>query len=100
MRNERFNLIRAGVAIAINSLCNLAGPIIVGHALDTYIKNHDYQGVLRSTGALLAVYMVALVASYQQTRWMGGVGQRVLFTVRNTLFGKLQTLPVSFFNQH
>lgn len=100
MRNERFNLIRAGVAIAINSLCNLAGPIIVGHALDTYIKNHDYQGVLRSTGTLLAVYMVALVASYLQTRWMGGVGQRVLFTVRNTLFGKLQTLPVSFFNQH
>lgn len=100
MRNERFELARAGVAIAINSLCNLAGPIIVGHALDTYIQNHDYSGVLRSTGWLLVIYLIALVASYLQTRWMGGVGQRVLFTVRNRLFGKLQTLPVSFFNQH
>lgn len=100
MRNERFNLMRAGVAIAINSLCNLAGPIIVGHALDTYIQNHDYTGVLRSTGLLLALYTAALITSYLQTRWMGSVGQRVLFTVRNTLFGKLQSLPVSFFNQH
>lgn len=100
MRTEKFNLSRAGVAIAINSLCNLAGPIIVGHALDTYIQNHDYTGVLRSAGLLMSVYLTALVASYLQTRWMGGVGQRVLFTVRNTLFGKLQSLPVAFFNEH
>ncbi len=100
MRDERFNLVRAGVAIAINSLCNLAGPIVVGHALDTYIQNRDYSGVLRSTGLLVVVYLIALVSSYLQTRWMGGVGQRVLFTVRTTLFGKLQSLPVSFFNKH
>lgn len=100
MRTEKFNLSRAGVAIAINSLCNLAGPIIVGHALDTYIQKHDYTGVLRSAGLLMGVYLTALVASYLQTRWMGGVGQRVLFTVRNTLFGKLQSLPVAFFNEH
>src|SRR4029077_19688602 len=31
---------------------------------------------------------------------MGGVGRRVLFQVRNTLFMKLQGLPLSFFNQN
>ena len=29
---------------------------------------------------------------------MGGVGRRVLFNLRNTLFTKLQELPVAFFN--
>jgi ATP-binding cassette subfamily B protein len=31
---------------------------------------------------------------------MGGVGQRMLFTLRNAIFNKLQLLPVDFFNQN
>ncbi|MEP6613391.1 MAG: ABC transporter ATP-binding protein, partial [Mucilaginibacter sp.] len=31
---------------------------------------------------------------------MGGVGQRMLFTLRNAIFNKLQLLPVGFFNQN
>ena len=40
------------------------------------------------------------MASYLQTRVMGGVGQRVLFNLRNAVFNKLQELPVAFFNQN
>ena len=29
---------------------------------------------------------------------MGSIGQRMLFTLRNTIFNKLQELPVAFFN--
>ena len=43
---------------------------------------------------------VALVTSYVQTRTMGGVGRRILFSLRNALFTKLQDLPVAFFNQN
>ena len=49
---------------------------------------------------LLAVYLVGVVASYTQIRTMGGVGRRVLFSLRNALFTKLQDLPVAFFNQN
>src|SRR5258708_6954534 len=31
---------------------------------------------------------------------MGGVGQRLLFTLRNSVFVKLQELPVAFFSQN
>ena len=31
---------------------------------------------------------------------MGSVGQRLLFTLRNKVFVKLQDLPVAFFNQN
>src|SRR5882672_669768 len=31
---------------------------------------------------------------------MGGVGQRMLFKLRNSIFYKLQELPVAFFNQN
>jgi ATP-binding cassette subfamily B protein len=31
---------------------------------------------------------------------MGGIGQRMLFSLRNSVFNKLQELPVDFFNQN
>jgi ATP-binding cassette subfamily B protein len=43
---------------------------------------------------------VGFIASYFQTRWMGAVGQHVLFSLRNQLFSKLQSLPVAFFSQN
>ena len=47
---------------------------------------------------LLGIYAVGLVTSYLQTRLMGGVGQRILFKLREKIFFKLQELPVAFFN--
>ncbi len=100
IQEERSNLLLALVAILINSGLNLLGPYLTGHVIDTYIVKKDYHGVLLWAGILLGMYMVAFVASYLQTRLMGGVGQRMLFKLRNTIFNKLQELPVEFFNQN
>ena len=97
---ERKNLLLALVAILANSGLNLLGPFIIGYVIDTYVVHKNYHGVLVWAGILLAMYMVAFVSSYLQTRLMGGVGQRMLFKLRNTIFNKLQDLPVAFFNQN
>lgn len=100
--DERRNLLLAQIAIIINSCVNLTGPLLVGRALDKYVSgpHKDYHGVLVYAGILFVMYMIGLGASYAQTRLMGGVGQRTLFTLRNAIFGKLQQLPVAFFNQN
>jgi ATP-binding cassette subfamily B protein len=100
--HERRNLVLALIAILINSTLNLMGPLIIGHTIDTYIfvPHKDYHGVLINCSLLLAMYLVALFTSYFQTILMGGVGQRMLFTLRNSIFNKLQLLPVGFFNQN
>ena len=100
--HERRNMIMALIAILVNSTLNLIGPLIVGHTIDRYIfvPHKNYHGVLVNCGILLAMYLVALVSSYLQTILMGGVGQRMLFTLRNAIFNKLQLLPVGFFNQN
>ncbi|MEP7108189.1 MAG: ABC transporter ATP-binding protein [Ferruginibacter sp.] len=97
---ERKALLLALVAILVNSGLNLLAPFIMGYVIDTYVLHKNYHGVLVWAGILLAMYMVAFVASYLQTRMMGGVGQRMLFKLRNTIFTKLQDLPVEFFNQN
>ncbi|MDB5277660.1 MAG: transporter ATP-binding protein [Ferruginibacter sp.] len=97
---ERRNMLGALLAIFINSCLNLLAPFIVGHVIDTYVVHKDFHGVMVWAGILLGMYLVAFVASYLQTRMMGGVGQRMLFKLRNTVFNKLQELPVGFFNQN
>ena len=100
IKEERPNLLLALLAIIANAVLNLLGPYIIGHTIDTYLVNKDYHGVLKNAGILLIMYMFAFVASYLQTKIMGGVGQRMLFKLRNTIFRKLQELPVAFFNQN
>ena len=97
---ERQNLIIAFSAIFLNSGLSLAGPYIVGYTIDNYVQAKDYHGVLLFSGILLIMYVVAFVSNYAQMRMMGGIGQRMLFSLRNSVFNKLQELPLSFFNQN
>jgi ATP-binding cassette, subfamily B, bacterial len=100
IKDERQNLLLALTAILINSGLNLLNPFIVGYTIDKYIVHKNYHGVLMNAGLLVCMAVIAFGASYTQTRMMGGVGQRMLFKLRNAVFTKLQELPVAFFNQN
>lgn len=97
---EQKNLWFALIAILVNAGLLLLGPLLVGHTIDTYIRTKQFNGVLLFGGILLFMYMIAMITGYTQTKLMGGIGQRMLFTLRNAIFNKLQELPVSFFNQN
>ncbi|KQR71313.1 ABC transporter ATP-binding protein [Pedobacter sp. Leaf176] len=98
--NEHKNLWLALIAILINSGLLLLGPLLVGYTIDTYIRTKEFYGVLVFGGILLVMYLIAMITGYMQTKLMGGVGQRMLFILRNAIFNKLQEFPVSFFNQN
>ncbi|MHA4809153.1 ABC transporter ATP-binding protein [Flavitalea flava] len=100
MSGEKNKLILAGIAILINSSVNLLGPMVIGMTIDRYVQHKEFHGVLINAGILLILYIVGLGTSYFQTRLMGGFGQRMLFTLRNSVFNKLLELPVAFFNQN
>ena len=97
---ERRNLVVAFSAIFLNAGLSLLGPYIVGYTIDNYVQAKDYHGVLLFSGILLAMYVTAFIVNYAQMRMMGGIGQRMLFGLRNSVFDKLQELPVDFFNQN
>jgi len=97
---EKPVLYMALAAILINSVLLLLGPLIIGHTIDAYVRTKQFHGVLVFSGLLFGMYLITLVTGYFQTKLMGGVGQRMLYTLRNAIFNKLQELPVSFFNQN
>jgi ATP-binding cassette subfamily B protein len=100
LRHEKLPMFVALSAILISSLFQLAAPTVMGHALDTYILVGDESGLLKIALQLLVLFVGSFVASYIQTIAMGGVGQRLLFNLRNAIFTKVDSMPMAFFNQN
>ncbi len=100
LADEKKYLWAAVVAITLSSVAALVAPILIARTIDTYIAAGDASGLTRNALLVLAIYAAGVCASYVQIRTMGSVGRRILFQVRNTLFIKLQDLPVAFFNQN
>ena len=97
---EGRNVAIAFSAIFLNAGLNLLGPYLVGYTIDHYIQTKQYHGVLVFSGILVVLYVIAFMVNYAQMRLMGGIGQRMLYSLRNSVFNKLQELPVDFFNQN
>ena len=100
INTEQRKLTIAFVAIILNAGFSLVGPYLLGYTIDTHVQTKNYQGVLIFAGILLLIYISAYVLNYVQIRMMGGIGQRLLFRLRNSVFEKLQELPLDFFNQN
>ncbi len=101
--DQKGRLYLALVIMIIYAVLSMVAPIIIGRTINKYIldKTHqDYAGILRNCGWLLLIYLLNLAAVYLRTTLMGGFGQRLLFSLRNAIFNKLQELPVAFFAQN
>jgi ABC-type multidrug transport system fused ATPase/permease subunit len=100
LADQRGRVFVAFGATIVSSTMGLLGPAIIARAIDRYVRNRDFRGVLASAGVLLVAYLIGLVATYVQALQMGRVGRQVLFKLRNTLFTKLQELPLEFFTEN
>jgi ATP-binding cassette subfamily B protein len=97
---EKKVLLIAFIAMTIAAVLSLLGPVIIGYTIDNYIETKQFHGVMIFSGILLAMYIVSLFAGYIQAKLMGTVGQKMLFTLRNSVFEKIQSLPLDFFSQN
>lgn len=75
-------------------------PKLTQIAVDDYIANDDFQGllwiILLLLGALVGEFFI-LVANTYLTRWFG---QGTLYSLRNAVFEKIQSLHVQFFDKN
>ena len=100
MKEEKRNLIIAFLVMALNSGIAMLTPYLIGYTIDHYIQTKLYEGLITFTGILLGLYLISAVTDYLQTKIMGSIGQRMLYSLRNAVFNKIQAFPVSFFNQN
>ena len=64
------------------------------------IENKDWNSFTTVIIIMISVYLVAVIASFIQTRTGAVVVQGFLKDIRVKLFGKMQTLPIKYFDTH
>ncbi|MFT4094244.1 MAG: ABC transporter ATP-binding protein [Niabella sp.] len=100
MKGERKSIIIAFLIMMLNAAVTMVAPYLIGYIVDHFIIKKLYEPLLQYSVLLLGIFIVWAGTEYLQAKLMGGVGQRVLFVLRNEVFNKLQSLPVAFFNQN
>ncbi|MCP4515785.1 MAG: ABC transporter ATP-binding protein, partial [Delftia sp.] len=78
----------------------LAGPILMGVAIDQHIIPGDADGLARLALLMLGAYLAGGLASIVQGVLMVGVGQRLVADVRGELFAHIQTLSMAYHDRH
>ncbi|MHB0856356.1 MAG: ABC transporter ATP-binding protein [Anaerolineae bacterium] len=99
LRPEKALLAWVAVLVVITTGLELAGPYLVGVAIDRFITQGDLDGLMRIVLLMLATYTLAWVTQFAQGYQMVAITQRVLRALRRDLFERLQSLSLRFFDQ-
>jgi ATP-binding cassette subfamily B multidrug efflux pump len=87
--------------IIIDSALTLLAPYLMGKAIDAMGINTgkvDFGFLEVAIFILIAAYVSDAILTFLQGWLMAGVSQRIVKSLRDSLFKKLQKLPVSFFD--
>jgi ATP-binding cassette subfamily B multidrug efflux pump len=101
------------VALAVSITLGVAGMELIGPylfkvAIDSYIdpgfshkigQSLALKGLLWVAWAYLGTLLASFGLQYAQVRIMQVVGQRTMYDLRKEIFGRLQRLPMSFFDR-
>ncbi len=93
-------LLVVGALLIVGTLLDLAGPYLIGRAIDLFISAGDRPGLTRTMVLLLATYAGSWATTYGQFRTMVVVGNKVLYELRSNIFERTQTLSLKFFDEH
>jgi ATP-binding cassette subfamily B multidrug efflux pump len=86
--------------VLLSTLAGLAGPILIGVALDDYVIPGDSGGLAQLTLLMLGIYLAGGLASIIQSVLMVSIGQRLVADVRGELFAHVQTLSMAYHDHH
>ncbi len=100
LRRQKWALITVVFMTVATTATQLAGPYLLGVAIDNYILPGDLPGLLRIALLMLLFYWLHALLTWLVMYVMAGAAQRMLRDLRNDLFTKLQTLSLRYFDAH
>ncbi|MBR6563366.1 MAG: ABC transporter ATP-binding protein [Clostridia bacterium] len=102
----KWRLLAVVLCIVFSALAGVYGSKFLQTLIDGYIKplilenSTDMSGLLREIIILAIVYVLGALASFTYNRIMVVVSQSVLKDIRDTMFSKMQRLPIKYFDTH
>ncbi len=97
LRPQRSAIILVALIAALGTALALAGPYLMGEAIDQLV-GRDLTKLARMSLLMLAAYALSSVAQLIQGVLLAGIAQKAMRNLRAALFERLQNLPLSFFD--
>ena len=97
---DRRLLIVIGVLIVISIAANLTGSYIFARLSTTTSCRATFRDWVRILLFLAAIYLTGVAATYIEYILLNKIGQRTVTRMREELFGKMECLPVRYFDTH
>lgn len=85
--------------VVIGAATQAVGPYLIGWLIDHLINRGNLQGLIMMLGLLAIIYVLGLLAIRAQIIRIGWSVQRLLGQLRQDIFTKIQSLPLSFFDR-
>ena len=86
--------------VAIGGATQSIGPFLIGWSIDNLIRPGNLRGLLLMLVFLAVIYVSGIQAIRGQIYRVGWIMQRILAQLRQDIFLKVQSLPISFFDQN
>ena len=88
------------LASLLISLSAMVYPIITRNMLNDFIPNSKYDLIIKFGVILLVIYIIRALLKYFVQFYGHVMGVRIQSDMRKELFGKIQRLPYSYFDNH
>ena len=102
-REDRKKLLITFGLILISGLLGISVPFLIGKAIDAMFPGEflvDFKSLRLIVLVLLSVYILDNLLTFLQEYIVAGIAQKVVYSLREKLFEKLQSLPIMFFDIH
>ncbi|RCW48961.1 ABC transporter ATP-binding protein [Paenibacillus prosopidis] len=96
--HQRTRLISVILLTVASAGLTLAGPYLLGVAMDDYIIAKNFDGLLQLCLLMLGVYSAGSLVGWLQAVLLADVSQRTVWRLRKDLFIHFQKLPIPFFS--
>jgi ATP-binding cassette subfamily B protein len=96
----RLHLVIISILTLGSTLLSLAGPYLVSVAIDEFIVPRDFEGLVRLSGLIAGVYIVASITDMFASWVMATISQKSLKKLRGEMFEHIQTLSLGYFDRH
>jgi ATP-binding cassette, subfamily B, multidrug efflux pump len=109
MTPYKWQVVLALALVAIVTPLELAPPLLFQRAIDSYLipgatqvlaLSDAWRGVILISVVYFGVLVFDFLAQYIQIRIMQRVGQQTMYDMRTEIFGRLQRLPMNYYDRN
>jgi len=100
LRADKRLLLFIAVLIVIEAVCSLVGSYMLRPVINDYIIPGNIPGLIRILLIMGGIYIAGVAATWIQYRLLNVIGQQTVTRIRAELFGKMERLPLKYFDTH